>query len=73
MVDTSATPTERPAFAPGTVVPDRDRLWCVNAPDGDIATVLRQYPDSEFPHLTRSTIPLLAYWREPARRITEIL
>lgn len=64
---------EQPAFGPGIRGTDPDWSWCTDAEEDDLSRVIGQYPDSEFPHLTRSTIPLLAYWKQPAKRIAEML
>ena len=40
--------------------------------DLDFETLLYEFPDSEFKNLTRSTIPLLSYWREPEFAIGKI-
>ena len=36
------------------------------------AALLDRYPPSEFDSPTRSTIPLLAFWRSPERPIEEL-
>lgn len=73
MADTSTTNGERPDRTPESLVSNRDQPRCINAQSEDISAVLHQYPNTEFPHLTRSTIPLLAYWREPGKRIAQVL
>jgi hypothetical protein len=38
----------------------------------DLAAVLHQLPDTAFERTSRSTIPLLAYWRRPLDRLKEV-
>lgn len=39
-------------------------------PDGtDFETLVAEFPDSEFPNLTRSTVPMLAWWKSFDSRI----
>jgi hypothetical protein len=39
----------------------------------DFASLLELYPDKELPKLTRSTVPLLAYWKDYEPRTTKLL
>ena len=39
----------------------------------NFAALLRLYPDEELPTITRSTVPLLAYWRTYAERVPQLL
>ncbi len=41
--------------------------------DADFELVVNQYPDSEFKNLTRSTVPLLSYWRNAPERLKSVL
>jgi Domain of unknown function (DUF6946) len=38
----------------------------------ELEVLIHQMPEGEFRNLTRSTIPLLSYWRQSKRRLTEL-